>query len=81
MCSGVVTHGVGDPSSSGFLLVVLELLAQALLSQRDLCADLPPGQVLGREALQAWRAGLQAQAGTRGGQAVARVLAVLSSCP
>jgi hypothetical protein len=65
------------PFSSAFLLKFLELLMQGLLSLRALCAGVHHDQHLNGGVMQAWRDGLQAQAHSREGQAVAKALAFL----
>jgi predicted DNA-binding protein (MmcQ/YjbR family) len=84
MCAAVVAAAAEAPSgavfgpfSCSFLLVVLELLSQKLLSLREMCAGIHPAYHLNGEAMQAWREGLRAQAYNRAGQAVAAVLSFL----
>jgi hypothetical protein len=65
------------PFNCSFLLVVLELLADTLLSLRGMCVGVHPATHLSGAAMHAWRQALRAQAHTKAGEAVAAVLSFL----
>jgi hypothetical protein len=65
------------PFNCSFLLVVLELLSETLLSLRGMCVGVHPATHLSGAAMHAWRQALRDQGYSKAGEAVAAVLSFL----